>query len=390
MEQKVKKQYDIYSKIFYFSLFSVSAMTVLGSTTIAPSLPNLEKHFNNIKNIEMLSKLVLTLPAIFVVIFSPISGYLFDKFERLKIIYIAMITWSISGFIGFFLDDIYYILTSRAIFGIATAFVMTGASALIADYYIGAKREKALSIQGFFTAFGGALFLIMGGFLSNIDWRYPFLVYLLGFIIFAFAFKVLFEPQRLHKQISQSNEKFNFIKFLPIYIISFFAMSMFYIIPTQAPFFITHILNKGGELIGISLAISSVITAFSSLFYTRLRIYFKLNEMYCIGFCAMGVGYCLIYIFHNYLILLTSFIFIGFSLGILLITNSSWLFSLTNDSIRAKAYGFLASSVFMGQFLSPFITQPIAYRFGIINMFLIFGILLLAIGVIFLKIFKNI
>lgn len=375
---------DCSTKIFYFSLFSVSAMTVLGSTAIAPSLPNLEKHFEDIKNIELLSRLVLTLPAIFVVVFSPLSGYLFDKFKRLKLLYPFMIIWSVSGFSAFCLDNIYLILFSRAVFGIATAFVMTGASALLADYYQGLKREKALSIQGFYTAFGGALFLTIGGFLSNINWRFPFLVYLLGFIIFIFAFKNLFEPQKNKNINTQTATKFNFFTFLPIYILGFFSMAMFYIVPTQIPFFIIKVLDKGGELVGISLAISSIFTAFSSLIYSKLRNYFSLNKMYFIGFFLLGFGYLLIYIFHSYIILLIALIFTGCGLGILLVTNSSWLFSLTNDNIRAKAYGFLASFIFMGQFLSPFITQPIINTFGLVKMFLVFGLILCALGILFL------
>ncbi|MDE6886224.1 MAG: MFS transporter [Helicobacteraceae bacterium] len=375
---------DCSTKIFYFSLFSVSAMTVLGSTAIAPSLPNLEKHFEDIKNIELLSRLVLTLPAMFVVVFSPLSGYLFDKFKRLKLLYPFMIIWSVSGFSAFCLDNIYLILFSRAVFGIATAFVMTGASALLADYYQGLKREKALSIQGFYTAFGGALFLTIGGFLSNINWRLPFLVYLLGFIIFIFAFKNLFEPQKNKNINTQTATKFNFFTFLPIYILGFFSMAMFYIVPTQIPFFIIKVLDKGGELVGISLAISSIFTAFSSLIYSKLRIYFSLNKMYFIGFFLLGFGYLLIYIFHSYIILLIALIFTGCGLGILLVTNSSWLFLLTNDNIRAKAYGFLASFIFMGQFLSPFITQPIINTFGLVKMFLVFGLILCALGILFL------
>lgn len=387
MKKQLNDKADICSsKLFYFALFSVSAMTVLGSTAIAPSLPNLEKHFDNVKNIEMLGKFVLTIPAIFVVFFSPISGFLFDKFERLKLIYPAMILWSISGVSGFFLDNIYYILISRAIFGIATAFVMTGASALIADYYTGIKREKALSIQGFFTAFGGALFLIMGGFLSNINWRYPFLVYLLGIVIFFIALKMLFEPKRnkkLTNQIVNTNDGFHFFTFLPIYFLGFFGMSLFYIIPTQVPFFIIQVLEKGGELVGISLAISSVFTALSSLFYAKIRRYLSLENMYFLGFGAIGLGLCLINIFHTYFILLLSLVFIGFGLGIFLVTNSSWLFSMTNDNIRAKAYGFLASSIFMGQFLSPIITQPVVNMVGLVNMFLVFGIISLVFGILF-------
>lgn len=382
---------NIYSKTFYFALFSVSSMTILGSTTIAPSLPNLEQHFSNVEHIEMLTRLVLTLPALFIVFVSPISGFLYDKYKRLALMYPAMLIWSISGVAGFFLDNIYLILISRAIFGVATAFVMTGASALIADYYSGAKREKALRIQNFFVASGGALFLILGGILSNINWRFPFLVYLLGFVIFALAVKLLFEPSKSAIKTQDSTHSFNFFTFLPIYLLAFFSMAMFYINPTQAPFFITKVLDKDGSLVGISLAISSLSTAFSSLFYSKLRIYLRLNQMYVLSLCCMGVGYCLIYIFHSYIVLLISFIFIGFSLGAVLITNSSWLFSLTNENNRAKAYGFLASSVFMGQFCSPLITQPIAAHFGIIKMYLIFGIVLIISGVsfVFIKLKHN-
>lgn len=365
------------TKIFYFALFSVSAMTVLGSTVIAPSLPNMENHFSYIKNIETIGKLILTLPALFIVFFSPIAGFLFDKFERLKLIYPAMILWSISGVIGFFLDNIYYILISRAIFGISTAFVMTGSSALIVDYYKGIKREKALGVQGFYAAFGGALFLIIGGFLSNINWRYPFLVYLIGFLIFFIAYRTLFEPKRqiITTPIINKNEKFDFFEFSPVYFISFVGMTLFYITPTQIPFLIIEVLKKGGELVGILLAISSVFTAISSIMYQKLRSRFNLDNMYVLGFLLISLGFCLISIFHNYLILLFSLAVIGSALGIFLVTNSSRLFLLASDNVRAKAYGFLVSSVFMGQFLSPIITQPIVNIVGLVNMFLVFGLI---------------
>lgn len=370
-------------KIFRFSLFSVSAMTVLGSTTIVPSLPNLEKHFFNVNNIEVLSKLVLTLPALFIMIFAPISGFILDRNKKLRIIFISIIVWSISGSVGFFLDNIYYILLSRVIFGISTAFVMTGVSSLIADYYLGAKREKALSMQGFYTALGGSFCLILGGILSNIDWRFPFLVYLLGFAILGFAYKNLFEPNKSYKKVNNNYSKFNIFTFLPIYFISFFGMSMFYIVPTQIPFFITDILNKDNFLIGFSLAICSICMAFSSLLYQRLRTIFSFYIIYCLAFMVIGFGYLLIYIFNNYLIMLFALIIIGSSTGILLVTNSSWLFSLANDNIRAKAYGFLASSIFIGQFSSPIITQPFVKIFGINNMFLIFSILLFLVSILF-------
>ncbi len=87
---------------------------------------------------------MVTIFALFVMIFSPIAGNLIDRFGKLKFLYPAMILWNISGVSGCFLDSIYALLISRAFFGIATAFITTAASTLLGDYSIGDGRDKAL------------------------------------------------------------------------------------------------------------------------------------------------------------------------------------------------------------------------------------------------------
>lgn len=383
--QELSKRTD--SALFQIALFSAASMTVLGGTIIAPSIPHFEEHFASVPHIDMLSRLILTLPALFIMIFAPISGFLLERYGRTRFLYPAIFLWSVSGISGFFLENnIYWILFSRAIFGVATAFVMTAVSVLIGDYYQGAKRERALGLQGFFMAGGGAVFLVLGGILSDVDWRYPFLVYASGFAIFLLALFVLFEPQRNIPKTNTTQEKihFNFFKFLPIYVFSFYAMSMFYVVPTQIPHFITHTLNKSGNLIGISLAVSSVCTAILSLFYARLRARFSIFLLYVISLSAIGVGFLLIGFIQKYEILLCALLLVGAGLGIILVNNTSWLLSMAGESERAKAAGFLSASVFMGQFCSPFITQPLVRMGGIPFMLDINGVILLISAGIFL------
>lgn len=187
-----KKMVEITEKSgFKIAVFSMAAMTMLGSVVISSALPAINRHFEDIliqsganmqtnftlAHLDILVRLVLTLPAIFVVILSPFAGILMDKLGKLKFVFPAMIAWTLAGVSGFFLNDIYAILTSRAIFGMATAFIMTGASALLGDYYSRGgfnRRENALSLQGFFCAVGGAVFISIAGFVSSYSWRYPF------------------------------------------------------------------------------------------------------------------------------------------------------------------------------------------------------------------------
>ncbi len=150
-------------------------------------------------------------------------------------------------------------------------------------------------------------------------------------------------------------------------------MAIFYIMPTQIPFFITEVLGKSGSQVGISMATASIAMACFGLLYNRLRGYLSIFKISSLALFLMASGFMCIGIFHNYIMLLVALCFIGAGLGFFLVNNSSWLFMLANDNERAKAYGFLASFIFMGQFSSPFFTQPLVRYFGLIHMLLICG-----------------
>ncbi|MCX8055918.1 MAG: MFS transporter, partial [Ignavibacteria bacterium] len=103
-----------------------STLSVMAGAIVTPVLPYITRNFSNIDNIEFLTKLILSLPPLFIAIFSPVSGYLFEKFGRKPILIIAAILYGIAGTTGYYLNDIYFILVGRAFLGIAISALMTG------------------------------------------------------------------------------------------------------------------------------------------------------------------------------------------------------------------------------------------------------------------------
>ena len=160
-------------------------------------------------------------------------------------------------------------------------------------------------------------------------------------------------------------------------------MMMFNVVPTQIPFFISHILEKPNSQIGISMASTSLAMAFFSLMYNRVRAFLSIKHIASAALMLIGTGLFIIGFFHNYISLLFALMCIGAGLGLMLINNSSWLYMLASDSERPKAYGFLASFLFMGQFCSPFLTQPVVKAFGLIEMFVIMGFVLYGLAAVF-------
>lgn len=65
--------------------------------------------------------------------------------------------FAITGAAGARLPSLESILISRAILGICVAGLMTAVTALITDYYSGAKRSQFMGLQQAFSNIGGMI-----------------------------------------------------------------------------------------------------------------------------------------------------------------------------------------------------------------------------------------
>ena len=63
----------------------------------------------------------------------------------------------------------------------------------------------------------------------------------------------------------------------------------------------------------------------------------------------------------------------GLGLGILPPTLNVWVVSMTPSGMRGRALSGLTSSLFLGQFFTPVITQPIVGQVGLAGMFGVVG-----------------
>jgi MFS family permease len=148
------------------TLLFASSLTVMSGATVAPSLPAMKQQFESaIADPDLrttLVKLVITLPALFIVIGSPIAGIVVDKFGRKPLLLITAILYGFAGSSGLLLESLPGILVGRAFLGLAVSGVMVSATTLIADYYSGPARAAFMGLQSGFMGLGGVLFLTLG------------------------------------------------------------------------------------------------------------------------------------------------------------------------------------------------------------------------------------
>jgi MFS family permease len=123
-------------------------MAVMGVSVLTPVVPLLLRQFKDVPYHEYwVIGGILTMPSIWVLTFSPVAGYLADRFGRRRLLITSMFIYAFVGAAPAFLDNIYAIIVSRVAVGICESIVMTVSTTMISDYFKGAARERWLASQ---------------------------------------------------------------------------------------------------------------------------------------------------------------------------------------------------------------------------------------------------
>jgi len=65
-------------------LLLASTLTVMAGAALAPALPTLQAVFHDTPHVALLTRQLLTVPALFIVLAAPIAGWLVDRVGRVR------------------------------------------------------------------------------------------------------------------------------------------------------------------------------------------------------------------------------------------------------------------------------------------------------------------
>ncbi|MDH5464368.1 MAG: MFS transporter [Thiovulaceae bacterium] len=362
------------------SLLLLATLTVMSAATIMASLPMISKEFSDIDDIILLSKLMLTLPALFIAILAPFSGALIDRYGRLKSLYFGLALFVIGGTSGIYLNNFWLLLAGRALLGVGVAFVMTASTTLIGDYFEGEARNKFMGLQGAFTAIGGVFFVGGGGLLADIDWRGPFYIYFVPLLFLPLLLKSLYEPKKHHHEEHITPKVFS-LQLMVIYITAFLLMIIIYLLPTQMPFLIIDGMGGKPSSVAMIVAFAMSISALTAVNYSKFKRHLSFGSIFGMNFLLLSIGLYLISQATTFPLFFLGAGFTGSGMGLMMVNINSWMLAHAPKSIRGKVTGFTVSAIFLGQFASPLSFEIIIKNLGLQGLFYLVSINLLVIAI---------
>ena len=361
------------SKLTKLTLLLIAMTTMMSNVAIITALPHLKDSFSHVENIELLSRLMITLPSLSIAFLAPLLGHLIHRIGKYHSVIAALFLFGTFGSSGLYLDNIEMILLSRLIFGVTIAVLMIVSTSLVGDYFQGESRHKFMGVQSAFVSIGGVFFVLGGGILSDIDWRYSFGIYLIGYMLIPFVIKFLNEKTVILHDEAEVDFNSNL---MGIYILAFLLMIVFYILPTQMPFLIINHFGASSTMAGGIIAMAFLSNGIGALSFSKLKKRFSHEVIYMLGMVIISIGFILIGLVRDVnLFFLTSSI-MGFGGGLLITNISVWMLSRAHHTKRVKSSGYLTSALFLGQFFSPIIFHPAVSYFGVQDFFIASGVFL--------------
>ena len=163
---------------------AVGAMGTLGFSVTAPILPDLADAFDvSLGSIGLVQGSI----SFAGVMFSALIGYMADRIGRRRVILAALALFSVFGVAGFFARSFWALVVVRFIQGIGTSGILGVGIVLIGDSFEGAARTRAMGINMTGLQMTSLLGPMIAGFLAVNGTFRPFLIFLIGIPLAAWA-----------------------------------------------------------------------------------------------------------------------------------------------------------------------------------------------------------
>lgn len=367
-------------------LFASATLTILAGVSIAPSLPGMLEAFAGVPNADVLVRLVLSITALAVAVSAPLAGLFADRVGRKPLLVFSLLLYALAGVSGFFAPSLPIILAGRVLLGVAVAGVMTSVSALIIDYFEGPRRATFLGLQSAFSGFGGVLFVPLGGLLAGLSWRTPFWIYAVALAIAPFAALVLREARRARPTVApkrlENGQTDRSVRLLVtgIYALTLVSTLLYFMVPTQLPFYLERF-DLGPSGTGLVIAASTLTSALASLGYARLRQRLSFSAVTVLALGMLSVGWVVIGTAGTLAPLVAGAMLGGVGAGFMVPNLNVWLSQIAPPERRGQVLSGLVTALFLGQFLSPLVLQPLIASVGLGAAFLWGGIASLLVAV---------
>lgn len=158
-------------------IWSVSALTSLPGLAVSPILGDLSKIFKHATEFDI--QMLTSLPSLLIIPFILLAGRLSNSVGYLRLLVIGLVVFLLCGVMYLFCSTITELIIVSVLLGIGAGIITPLSTSLITRFFTGEHRTRQFGYSSAINNLSLVAATALTGYLAEVEWRLPFLVYLL-------------------------------------------------------------------------------------------------------------------------------------------------------------------------------------------------------------------
>ena len=165
------------------AIWSVSALTSLPGLAVSPISDDLLKVFPGSTELDI--QMLTTLPSLLIIPFILLAGYMIEKVGYMKLLAIGLWMFLVCGVLYFVCGSMGELIAVSALLGVGAGIIVPLSTVLVSKFFTGEERTRQFGYVSAITNIALVVATALTGWLADIQWRLPFVVYLLPIVSIA-------------------------------------------------------------------------------------------------------------------------------------------------------------------------------------------------------------
>lgn len=340
-------------------IWSVSALTSLPGLAVSPISEELAVIFPKASEVDI--QMLTTLPSLLIIPFILLAGFISERVGYMRLLYIGLWLFLLSGALYFVCGSITQLIVVSVFLGVGAGIIVPLSTALVSKFFTGAERTRQYGYVSAITNIALVLATAVTGWLADIQWRLPFLVYLLP------VFSIILLPAIKRDAASVGNDvkHFNdtasagdFINYRSLSKYMFFYLLITYLVMAVSidlPFLLGK-LGHDSAVAGLVTAVFFLSMMTPGLFINRILALLKGNILW-VSLLFIALGLLDISLNSSLLFIVIGCIVAGFGYGM----AQPYIYDATASLASAKkvttALALVMTMNYVAIVVSPFVIE---------------------------------
>ncbi len=162
--------------ITLLGIWSISALSALPGLAVSPILGQLSTIFPHASEFDI--QLLSSLPSLLTIPFILLSGKLTERVNNVLLLQVGLVIFALSGVLYLFSGQMWQLIAVSALLGVGAGIIVPLSTGLISRHFEGRYRTQQFGLSSAITNVTLVLATMLTGYLAEVNWHLPFIVYL--------------------------------------------------------------------------------------------------------------------------------------------------------------------------------------------------------------------